>query len=205
MHTSNLNVGPIADIETAVAPKLSKHSDSITQNKKLFNRIEAIYESDAFKTMSVAQKRLVEKRYKTFVRRGAKLNDEQKTRLSTINSELASLFAKFGQKVLADEEGPKTVIKDRARLAGLSDSVIESMEVKAEDESGQTTWVVTNTRSSMDPVLTYAEDREIREKVWRTYYSRGDFGDENDTKATITAILKLRAERALLLLSLIHI
>ena len=199
VHTSNLNVGPIADIETAVAPKLSKHSDSITQNKKLFNRIEAIYESDAFKTMSVAQKRLVEKRYKTFVRRGAKLNDEQKTRLSTINSELASLFAKFGQKVLADEEGPKTVIKDRARLAGLSDSVIESMEVKAEDESGQTTWVVTNTRSSMDPVLTYAEDREIREKVWRTYYSRGDFGDENDTKATITAILKLRAERALLL------
>ena len=199
VHTSNLNVGPIADIETAVAPKLSKHSDSITQNKKLFNRIEAIYESDAFKTMSVAQKRLVEKRYKTFVRRGAKLNDEQKTRLSTINSELASLFAKFGQKVLADEEGPKTVIKDRARLAGLSDSVIESMEVKAEDESAQTTWVVTNTRSSMDPVLTYAEDREIREKVWRTYYSRGDFGDENDTKATITAILKLRAERALLL------
>ena len=199
VHTSNLNVGPIADIETAVAPKLSKHSDSITQNKKLFSRIEAIYESDAFKTMSVAQKRLVEKRYKTFVRRGAKLNDEQKIRLSTINSELASLFAKFGQKVLADEEGPKTVIKDRARLAGLSYSVIDSMEVKAEDEAGQTTWVVTNTRSSMDPVLTYADDRELRETVWRTYYSRGDFGDENDTNATITAILKLRAERALLL------
>ena len=199
VHTSNLNVGPIADIETAVAPKLSKHSDSITQNKKLFSRIEAIYESDAFKTMSVAQKRLVEKRYKTFVRRGAKLNDEQKIRLSTINSELASLFAKFGQKVLADEEGPKTVIKDRARLAGLSDSVIDSMEVKAEDEAGQTTWVVTNTRSSMEPVLTYADDRELRETVWRTYYSRGDFGDENDTNATITAILKLRAERALLL------
>ena len=207
VHTSNLNVGPIGDIETAVAPKLSKHSDSITQNKNLFKRIEAVYESEAFKQMSVAQKRLVEDRYKTFVRRGAKLNDEQKTRLSTINSELASLFTQFSQKVLADEEGPTTVIRDRARLSGLSESVIDSMEVKTkEDEDStadsaesETTWVVTNTRSSMDPVLTYADNRKLREKVWTNYYSRGDFGNENDTKETITAILKLRAERALLL------
>ena len=204
VHSSNLNVGSIGDIETAVAPLLSKHSDSITQNKNLFSRIEAIYESDAYKQMTVAQQRLVEDRYKTFVRRGAKLNDEQKTRLSTINSELASLFTQFSQKVLADEQGPETVIEDRARLAGLSESVIDSMErPPTTDENGkvfgETTWVVSNTRSSMDPVLTYADDRELREKVWRTYYSRGDFGDENDTNETITAILKLRAERALLL------
>ena len=103
VHSSNLNVGPISDIEKAVAPKLSKHGDWITQNDPLFKRIEAVYESDEFKQLNLAQRRLVEDYYKNFVRQGAKLDAEQKQKLSEINTQLAGLFTQFSQNVLKDE------------------------------------------------------------------------------------------------------
>ncbi len=203
VYASNLNLGKIPDIERDVAPKRSKHEDWITQNEKLFARIAAVYEGDEMKSLSTAQKRLVEDRYKTFVRRGAKLNAADKAKLSQINSQLAGLFTKFSQNVLADEGGPVTVITDKAELDGLPESVVDALAAsgaeRAKDGDKTPAWVVTNTRSSMEPVLTYATDRKLREKVWRTYYNRGDNGDEHDNNEIITAILKLRAERALLL------
>ena len=199
VHSSNLNLGPIGDIETKVAPKLSKHQDSITQNSKLFARIEAVYSSDAMKSLTVAQRRLVDDLYKSFVRQGAKLSVEDKEKLSNINSQLAGLFTQFSQNVLKDEQ-LKTIISDEAQLEGLPTSVIDAMATagKAENVEGKT-WVITNTRSSMEPVLTYASNRKLREKVWRTYYSRGDNGDANDNNAIIATILRLRAKRAKLL------
>lgn len=203
VHSSNLKLGPIKDIEKAVAPVLSKHFDSITQNEKLFARIEQVYQSDEIAQLSVAQKRLAKDRYEEFVRRGAKLNSEQKAKLSQINSALAGLFADFGQRVMNDEGGYVTWIKNEEDLKGLPESTIAGMEASAKElqEPGEAkgNWCVTNTRSSMDPFLTYADNRALREKVWRNYYSRGDNGDENDTNELITAILKLRAERAVLL------
>lgn len=199
VHSSNLNVGPIGDIEANVAPKLSKHADSITQNEKLFARIEAVYQSDEKSQWTTAQKRLVEDRYKTFVRRGAKLGSDDKAKLAQINSELASLFTRFSQNVLADEGGPITLIENLEDLKGLPESVIGAMAEAATKRDHDGAWVVTNTRSSMEPFLTYADNRKLREAVWRQYYSRGDNGDERDNNETITAILKLRAERALLL------
>lgn len=199
VHTSNLNVGPIKDIEVAVAPKLSRHSDSITQNEKLFARIEAVYNSADKSNWSVAQQRLVDDYYKSFVRQGAKLNAEDKRKLSEINSKLATLFTQFSQNVLADEGGPITLIEDQEKLAGLPASTIDAMAAAAEKRDHKGAWVVTNTRSSMEPFLTYADNRELREAVWRQYYNRGDNGDETDNNEIITAILKLRAERALLL------
>ena len=203
VHTSNLNVGVIPDIERAVAPKLSKHADSITQNEKLFKRIEAVYESDDKDNWSVAQKRLVDDYYKNFVRRGAKLSAEEKQKLSDINAQLAGLFTNFSQNVLADEGDYVTWINDEADLAGLPPSLMSSMEAAAtklaEDGDAKGKWAITNTRSSMEPFLTYADNRELREQVWRRYYSRGDNGGERDTNEIITAILKLRAQRAKLL------
>jgi peptidyl-dipeptidase Dcp len=198
VHSSNLNVGPIGDIEAGVAPKLSKHSDSITQNEKLFARIEAVNNSDK-SSWNLAQKRLVDDLYKSFVRRGAKLNTEQKRKLSEINSELASLFTRFSKNVLDDEGGPITLITDEADLKGLPQSTIDAMSAAAGKRDHEGKWVVTNTRSSMEPFLTYADSRPMREKVWKQYYSRGDNGDERDNNEIITTILKLRAERALLL------
>ncbi len=199
VHSSNLNVGPIGDIEAAVAPKLSRHSDSITQNEKLFARIEAVFNSDEKENWTIAQKRLVDDYYKQAVRQGAKLNAADKRKLSEINSELASLFTRFSKNVLDDEGGPITLVENKESLTGLPSSTVDAMAAAATKREHDGAWVVTNTRSSMEPFLTYADDRELREKVWRQYYNRGDNGDERDNNEIITTILKLRAERAILL------
>ncbi len=199
VHTGNLNVGSIPDMERAIAPKLSEYRDSIYQNEKLFKRIEAIYQSDAMKSFTVAQKRLVDDLYKTFVRQGAKLNSSDKAKLSQINTRLARLFTDFSQNVLEDEKGYVTWIDHESDLAGLPDSVIAAMKSAAEERNKPDQWAVTNTRSSMDPFLTYADNRDLRETVWRNYYNRGDNGDAHDNNAIISEILSLRAARAKLL------
>ncbi|MCA9136226.1 MAG: hypothetical protein KDB00_05695 [Planctomycetales bacterium] len=199
VYSSNLNLGPIPDIERVVAPKLSAHSDSIYQNSKLFERLKTIYESDAKKEMTVAQTRLIDDLYKTFVRRGAKLGESDKARLSRINADLARLFTDFSQNVLEDEKRFVTWIEKESDLDGLPASVIASMKRAAEEREKPNQWAVTNTRSSMDPFLTYSKNRPLREQVWRTYYNRCDNGDEHDNNGIITEILALRRERAKLL------
>lgn len=206
VYSSNLNLGSIPDIEAEVMPKLSKHNDSIMQNNKLFKRVAAVYEGDQMKQLDPAQQRLVDDRYKSFVRQGAKLDAEAKAKLSQINAQLAGLFTQFSQNVLNDEQ-LVTIVNDKSQLEGLPESVVDAMSAAAKqyavdkklsaDDAPQ--WVINNTRSSMEPVLTYADDRPLREKVWTTYYSRGDNADDNDNNQIITAILKLRAERAKLL------
>lgn len=199
VHTSNLNIGPIPDLERTISPKLAGHRDEVIQNRKLFERIEAVYNSDAMKKLTSAEQRLVEEHYKSFVRAGAKLSPEQKTRLSSINKRLAILFTEFSQNVLAEEQGHVTWIDDKADLAGLPDSTVAAMAAAATQLGQEGKWAVTNTRSSMDPFLTYADNRKLREQVWRNYYSRGDNGDSHDNNAIISEILKLRAARAKLL------
>jgi peptidyl-dipeptidase Dcp len=199
VHSSNLNVGPMADVESAVAPMLAAHSDRVTQNGPLFARIAAVYEGDEFAGLTESQRRLVEKSYKTFVRRGAKLDETGKARLSKINKRLAVLFTNFSQNVLAEEKGHVTWIDDQDSLAGLPPSIVAGMAAAAKDRGREGQWAVTNTRSSMAPFLTYADNRKLREVVWTKYYSRGDNGDELDNNAIISEILRLRAERAKLL------
>ena len=199
VHTSNLNLGPIPDIEEKVAPELSKHYDWITQNENLFKRIETLHQGDQ-SDWTPAQSRLVKDLYNSFVRQGAKLDSEKKKNLSQANSALAGLFTQFSQKVLADEGGWITWIDNEEDLKGLPQSIIDGMVNAANDaEEKNGKWAITNTRSSMEPFLTYSDNRELREKVWRNYYNRGDNGDENDTNEIISVILKLRAQRAKLL------
>jgi peptidyl-dipeptidase Dcp len=199
VHSSNLNVGPLPDIERVVVPMLTKHEDWVIQNGQLFERIAAVYEGDEYQQLDPVQKRLVEDRHKQFVRQGAKLSAEEKTRLSKINARLASLFTNFSQNVLAEEQAHVTWIEKKAQLAGLPESVVSAMAGAAKDKGEPGKWAVTNTRSSMDPFLTYADNRPLREQVWRNYYNRGDNGDEHDNNGIISEILKLRAVRAKLL------
>lgn len=199
VHSSNLNLGAIPDVERVVMPKLTEYEDGVTQNAKLFARIAAVYASDTKQGLTTAQQRLVEDRYKQFVRQGAQLNVKEKARLSQINKRLASLFTSFSQNVLEEEKGHVTWVDDAEDLAGLPDSVVAAMANAAKDRGGEGRWAVTNTRSSMDPFLTYADDRKLREQVWRNYYSRGDNGDKHDNNTIISEILKLRAVRAELL------
>ncbi|MDA9858102.1 M3 family metallopeptidase [Rubripirellula sp.] len=202
VYTSNLNVGPMPDLEKVVVPMLSEFEDSVYQNEKLFARIAAVYNSDAMKNkeLDLAQRRLVDDLYKTFLRKGAALNSAEKAKLSQMNTRLARLFTDFSQNVLEDEQGYVTWIDDKADLAGLPDSVVAAMAAAAEARNNKGgKWAVTNTRSSMDPFLTYADNRPLREKVWRNYYNRGDNGDEHDNNRIIAEILRIRAARAKLL------
>ena len=199
VHTSNLNVGPIPDIERTVMPKLSEHEDKIVQNPKLFARIEAVYQSPEYKQLNSVDQRLAEEAYKQFVRQGAKLSAEDKERLSKINTRLASLFTDFSQNVLAEEQNYVTWVEDKAELAGIPESVVSAMAGAAKELKQPGKWAITNTRSSMEPVLSYATIRALREKVWKTYYSRGDNGDKHDNNGLISEILKLRAVRAKML------
>jgi peptidyl-dipeptidase Dcp len=159
-------------LEREWQPKLAAAADAILFNEGLFTRIERVYESLPASRLEPDQVRLATRMYDHFVRRGAKLNAADKQRLSDINQQLAARFAEFRAKVLADEN-TSTVV-----------------------EQGN---VIVNTRSSVDPYLKSSPHRHLREIVWRKFKSRGDNGDANDTKSTITAIVNLRAERARLL------
>nr|WP_246109937.1 M3 family metallopeptidase [Roseimaritima multifibrata] len=198
VSSSNLNLGPIPDIERSVVPKLSEYEDSVTQNQALFQRIATVFDNPD-PNWSTAQKRLVDDYYKQFVRQGAKLDRADKAKLSQINKRLARLFTDFSQNILADEAGFVTWIEDEDRLKGLPESLVSAMAAAAKQKGKEGQWAITNTRSSMDPFLTYSADRELREIVWRNYYSRGDNGDEHDNNEIIAEILKLRAQRAKLL------
>jgi peptidyl-dipeptidase Dcp len=185
-------------LEREWEPKLTAASDAIFMNSRLFTRVAAVHASRGTSNLSADQQRLTERLHDLFVRRGAKLGEAEKRQLSSINQELASLFADFGQKVLADED-TWTVLENDADLAGLPAALVDSAKAAAEERKLPGKTIIGNTRSSVDPFLTFSSRRDLRERVWRTFKSRGDNGNQNDTKATITRIVKLRAERARLL------
>ena len=187
-------------VQREMAPKLSAFNDKITQNSALFKRIEAVYNSPDKKKLTSEQQRLTWLYYTNFVRAGARLNTEQKARLSAINQELAKLFTTFGQNLLAEENGQWIVLKDEADMAGLSQSLKDAAAAAAATKKvSGAAGIIMNTRSSVDPFLTYSERRDLREKVWKMFVNRGDNADKNDNNATIAQILQLRAERAKLL------
>jgi peptidyl-dipeptidase Dcp len=197
--SSNMNGPEFQTVQREMAPRLAAFSDKITQNEALFRRIEAIYNSPEKNKLNAEQQRLVWLYYTNFVRSGAKLDAQAKARLSEINQKLAGLYTRFSQNLLADETEQFLVIKDEADLAGLPQSLRDAAAAAAATKKMPGAWVITNTRSSIDPFLTYSERRELREKAWRMFINRGDGGDAHDNNAIITEILGLRAERAKLL------
>jgi len=199
IYSSTMATPEFQKVEEEMAPKLAAFADQITQNEKLFKRIAAVYDAREKGSLTPEQKRLVWLDYTNFVRAGARLDATAKKRLSEINQRLASLYTKFSQNLLADETDYVLYLDKEADLAGLPESLRSGAAAAAEQRGQKGKWAITNTRSSMEPFLTYAGRRDLREKVWKTYYSRGDHGDAHDNNAIITEVLKLRAERAKLL------
>jgi peptidyl-dipeptidase Dcp len=194
--STSLNTPEIQEISQVLEPKLQEIEDKVTFNEKLFARIEAVHAAIDKSGLSAEQRRLVQKKHEDFVRRGARLPAAQKARLGAINQELARLFTDFGNRVQADED--TWVVLRQEDLGGLSDSLIASYKAAAEQRKIEG-YAVVNTRSAVDPFLTFSNKRALREKVWRAFVDRGDHGDKNDTNALIKQIMKLRAERARLL------
>lgn len=194
---SNLSSPEFQAIEPELDAKFAALGDQITQNAALFARIEAVYNSPEKAKLTPEQQRLTWIYYTNFVRAGAKLAPAQKARVAAINTELAGLFTKFSQNLLADEE---TYIElTEADLAGLPDAVKADAASSAEQRKLPGKHIIVNTRSSVDPYLTNSPVRATREKVWKAFVNRGDNGGATDNNAIISKILKLRVERAKLL------
>lgn len=198
IFSSNMSSPEFRDVQSALAPKLSDYTSKINQNTKLFKRIKTVYEASLKNPLPADQQRVVELIYKRFEMNGAELDDTKKKRYAEINKELSTLYNKFGDNVLHDEENYITYLT-KDQLDGLSDGFIKSAAKIATDNGKDGMYAITNTRSSMDPFLTYSTERELRKQVWTNYYSRGDNGDAYDNKALIAEILKLRRERVQLL------
>ena len=196
---SNMSSPEFQPVEREMEPKLAAFSDQYYQNEKLFRRIEAVYNSPEKSRLTPEQQRVTWRTYTNFVRAGARLDETKKRRLSEINQQLADLYTQFGQNVLADENERYLVIENERDLAGLPQSLRDAAAAAAADRKMTGKWVINNTRSAVDPFLTYSDRRDLREKAWRMFVMRGDNGDEHDNNAIITQILKLRAERANLL------
>ena len=197
--TATMNSKPMQGVEKEMAPIIAAYADEITQNEALFARIKAVYDNRASAKLTPEQARLVEVTYKNFARRGAALSAKDKTRLKEINQKLAGLFTTFSQNQLADEEGQEIVLDKEADLAGLPESLRASMKSAAEAKKLKGKWLISNTRSSAEPFLTYSSRRDLREKVFKMWISRGDNAGAHDNKPVITEILTLRGERAKLL------
>ncbi|MEQ8580568.1 MAG: M3 family metallopeptidase [Marinoscillum sp.] len=196
--SSNVSSPEFREIQTEMAPRLSEFNSKITQNEKLFARIKAVYEASRQNPLPADQQRVVDLTYTSFAMNGAELDEASKARYSAINKELSSLHTSFSNNILADEEGYVTYLS-ADQLSGLPESFVKAAAKAATDRGKEGMYAVTNTRSSMDPFLTYSDERGLREKVWNIYYSRGDNGDEHDNNKLIAEILKLRDERVGLL------
>jgi peptidyl-dipeptidase Dcp len=197
--SSTMNGPEFQTVEREMAPRLAAFNDQITQNEKLFHRIDAVYNSPGKAQLTPEQQRLTWVYYNNFVRAGAKLDPAAKKRVAEINEELANYFTTFSQNVLADETDQFLVIDNESDLAGLPQSLRAAAASAGTAKGHPGKWVITNTRSSVDPFLTYSDRRDLREKAWRMFVDRGDMGGKTDNNATITEILRLRAERAKLL------
>ncbi|MCP4882207.1 MAG: M3 family metallopeptidase [Flavobacteriales bacterium] len=198
IFSSNMSSPEFREVQRELAPMFSEFRSKITQNEKLFKRVKALYDSSQVHPHDDDQQRVLELVYKSFEMNGAELDSIKKKRYAAINKELSGLYTKFSNNVLHDEENYITYLS-KDQLGGLAEGFVKSAAKIATDKGQEGKYAITNTRSSMDPFLTYSTERDIRKIVWTNYYSRGDNGDEYDNKELISEILKLRRERVELL------
>ncbi|GAA0545393.1 M3 family metallopeptidase [Rhizomicrobium palustre] len=198
IYTSTMNSKEMQAIEKEATPIFAAFGDEVVQNPALFARIKAVYDKRDSLNLTPEQKRLVWVTYRRFAQQGAALSPTDKKRLADVNLQLASLYTEFSQNELADEEDHFLTL-EKADLAGLPDWLVSAAASAATEKKLDGKYVFANTRSAMEPLLTYSTRRDIREKAFRMWTSRGDNNDAHDNNKIIAKILKLRAEKAKLL------
>lgn len=198
MNSANTN-DTIQAIAKDLAPVLSAHSDNIRLNAQLFERVKAVYEQRAALSLDAEDSKLLEETYKSFVRAGANLSDEDKEKLKKINAELSVLTTQFGQNLLAETNAYELVVDNEADLAGLPEALKAAAADVAKAKGHDGKWVFTLQNPSLMPFLQYAENRELRRQMWDAYQMRGNNGNANDNKETLLKTANLRLEKAKLL------
>ena len=199
IYSSNMSSPEFEPVEAEMEPKLAEVADKITQNTKLFQRIEAVYKSKDKSKLTKEQQRLIKVVYDNYVYAGAKLDAKAKAKVSELNQQLAGLYTKFSQNLLSEENNQFVELKNESDFAGLTPEMKNACIANAKEHKLSSLGSVANTRSSVEPFLTYSSNRELREKVWQMFVNRGDNGNAQDNNAIIIQILKLRANRAKLM------
>lgn len=186
-------------IAEEVTPLLSEHSDNINLNRKLFERIKSVYDNQKKENLTTEQRLVLDKYYKGFVRGGANLAAEEQEKLKKINGELSMLALKYGNNLLKETNNYQLVIEDEQDLSGLPAGVVSSAAEAAQEAGMAGKWVFTLHNPSIMPFLQYADNRKLREDIYKAYINRGNRGNEYDNKAVISQIIALRVEKARLL------
>lgn len=194
MMCAAMNSDDMQKLQEDIMPLLTAHYDNISMNEELFKRIKAVYDKRNSTDLSAEQIRLVEKMYKSAVRQGALLGEEQKERLSQINEELSLLSVRFDNNLLAETNDYKLELKTKD-LKGLPTSVRNS----AKDGDDENRYTFTLHKPSLIPFLTYSEHRALREKIYKAYLNRCCNDNQYDNKEIINNIIRLRIEKANLL------
>jgi len=186
----------LAALDEEMAPVLAKHSDEIAMNPKLFERVKVVYENERSKLQG-EDLMLLEETYKGFVRGGANLDENSKAELMKINEELSVLGTKFSNNVLNDQNAFILIIDNEADLAGLPAAVVAAAAERAKNEGHEGKWMFKSLqRSVFTPLLTFLDNRDLREKVWRAYVNVGNNGNENDNNQITSRIASLELEKA---------
>lgn len=180
-----------------LSPLQSRHSDDIMLNEKLFARIKAVYENPG--ELDKEQKKLLEETYKDFVRGGANLDAESQQKLRELNSRISMLQLTFGQNMLKETNAFKLVVDKQEDLAGLPDNLIANAAETAKENGMDGKWVFTLHNPSVMPFLQYADNRELREQIFKGYINRGNNGNENDNNEVVKQLIQARLEKAKLM------
>lgn len=186
-------------LQMELAPKMAAFTDEVLLNAALFQRIKAVYDNRANENLNDEEMFLLENLYKGFVRNGALLNATDQETLKKLNQEISKLTVKFSQDVLAETNDFKLVIDNEADLAGLPESVITNAAEMAEADSLMGKWVFTTQKPSMIPFLQYADNRDLRKKLYDAYLNRGNNHNQYDNNQVLADLVRLRADRAKLL------
>lgn len=186
----------IMAIAQDISKMLSTHSDDISMNTDLFKRVKAVYEKREEANFSTEQTMLLDKTYKRFVRSGVNLPEDKKAELRKINERLSGLFNSFSTNVVKETSKFKLVIENKEDLAGLPESVITGAAEAASDMGMEGKWVFTPNKPSMLPFLSYADNRDLREQLYKGWYLRGNNNDSLDNKKIIEDIVNLRIQKA---------
>jgi peptidyl-dipeptidase Dcp len=186
-------------IETEIAPKLAEQRDAIQLNPKLFARIQSLHAEREQLGLDAESKFVVERYYKDFVRSGAKLSAEEKTRLKALNAELATLDTTFQQNVLKEVNEATIYVDDRAALKGMSENAITAAAAAAREAGKEGKYALRLLNTSGQPALSSLEDRALRQRLHETSLARNSKGGPYDNREVVARIVRLRAERAQLL------
>lgn len=187
------------ELSNVIMPMLTAHEDEVSLNDALFQRIKQVYDNQKMLGLNRAQERLLDKLYKSFVRGGALLNAADKETLKALNQELAAAKLEFNQNLLKENNSTEVVVSDAAELSGLPESAVAEAALQAEARGKQGKWVFTVHAPSRLAVLTYADSRDLRRRMYEAYTGICSRDNDCNNSACINKIVRLRTQKARLM------